>query len=365
MKILIIKFRNIGDVLLSTPLVENLKIHYTDAEIHFALNKGTEAMAAHHPDIAKLHIYDRETIRALPPLARIRQELAFARAIRRERYDMVINTTEGDRGAQLAWISGASVKIGYPPKKNRLLQKVFTHTLPPQGSRHTVEANLDALRVLGFSSVSKKVAMHYPDSAGKRVATLLADAGITPGEYIHFHPVSRWLFKCIDDGIAARLIDFCQRELDRRVVLTAAPVAAERKKLDAIKTRCTTEPLDLGGRLTLEETAALADKARLFIGVDTAVMHMAAALDTPVLAFFGPSGAFHWGPWDNACDESGYHARNGIQQMGRHRVIALNWECIPCGRDGCNGTKISDCLMQLPEPLIHTQLKAMIDDSNS
>ena len=363
MKILIIKFRNIGDVLLTTPLVANLKALYPDAEIHFALNKGTEAMVAHHPDIARLHLYDREKIRRLPPLRRIAKELAYARAIRRVKFDMVINTTEGDRGAQLAWISGAAVKIGYPPKKNRLLKNVFTHTLPPQGMRHTVETNLDPIRVLERPVTTKRVSMHYPDKAARSVEDFLVSRGLQPGAYIHFHPVSRWLFKCLDDKTAAAIIDFCQQTLP--VVVTAAPVEAERKKIASILAHCQSDPIDLSGRLSLEETAALSDRARFFVGVDTAVMHMAAALDTPVLAFFGPSGAFHWGPWDNDRDESGYTRRSGVQRMGRHRVLALDWECIPCGQDGCEGSKVSDCLVQMPWLLIQNHLKEMFDDTHS
>ena len=91
--------------------------------------------------------------------------------------------------------------------------------------------------------------------------------------------------------------------------------------------------------------AYLSSKAKLFIGVDTAIMHMAAAVDTPVIAFFGPSAAFNWGPWDNDMFESGYK-KNGIQKMGKHIVIQHNWDCIPCIKDGCGGSKISECLME-------------------
>ncbi|MEK7331830.1 MAG: putative lipopolysaccharide heptosyltransferase III, partial [Nitrospirota bacterium] len=63
-------------------------------------------------------------------------------------------------------------------------------------------------------------------------------------------------------------------------------------------------------------------------------------------AVFGPSGAFDWGPWDNKISNSGnpYPERNGIQTFGMHTVIQKNRECIPCGEDGCDGSKISRCL---------------------
>ena len=64
------------------------------------------------------------------------------------------------------------------------------------------------------------------------------------------------------------------------------------------------------------------------------------------MAFFGPSGADQWGPWDNLLMKSGYTKRNGFQLMGMHRVFSESRACQPCGKDGCNGSKISDCLME-------------------
>lgn len=85
-------------------------------------------------------------------------------------------------------------------------------------------------------------------------------------------------------------------------------------------------------------------------------MHIAAANNVPCIAFFGPSGAFHWGPWDNSCLKSGYTQKNGIQTMGKHKVIQKNLYCVPCGKDGCNGSKRSDCLINLDLNLIKNSI---------
>jgi len=349
-RILVMKFRNIGDVLLLTPLLANLKQHYPDARIDVAVNKGTEAMVEGHPAVDEVIVYDRNAIKTLPLLKRIKAELDFAFSLRRKKYDMVINTTKGDRGAQLAWISGAEVKIGYPPKKNRLLQNVFTHELPPQQFRHTIETNLDVLRVLELDILHKRVEIFWKEK----------DEVDTPQQFVHIHPVSRWMFKCIADGTMAKAIDFVQERIGLPVVLTAAPDKVEMEKIDSIMKLCHTEPINMAGKLTLKQTAALNKKAKLFIGVDTAIMHISAANDVPVLAFFGPSGADHWGPWDNALMTSGYLQRKGFQTMGKHRVIQESWECVPCGKDGCEGTKISDCLMHLDEGFIERNIEEMI-----
>jgi len=207
-----------------------------------------------------------------------------------------------------------------------------------------VETNLDPLKILGLSIQSKKVNIFW-ESKDEAVV----DKHLAPiqDQFIHIHPVSRWLFKCISDDRMAKLIDYFELDLGIRVVLTAAPLQKEIDKVRSILTLCQSNPINLSGKLSLQQTAALNKRARLFVGVDTAVMHLSAANDVPVFAFYGPSAADHWGPWDNGSEQSGYTRRNGIQSMGKHRVYAENRSCQPCGKDGCNGTKISDCLMNL------------------
>jgi heptosyltransferase-3 len=120
------------------------------------------------------------------------------------------------------------------------------------------------------------------------------------------------------------------------LVLTSAPDAKERELLAAVRRcargRATAPALDLSGQLSLKELAALTARARLFVGVDSAPMHIAAAMGTPTIGIFGPSGDREWGPWGEG-----------------HRVVAsLNHPCRPCGRAGCNDSKVSDCLTTLP-----------------
>jgi heptosyltransferase-3 len=84
--------------------------------------------------------------------------------------------------------------------------------------------------------------------------------------------------------------------------------------------------------LTLKQHAALTARAKLFIGVDSAPMHIAAAMQTPVVALFGPTGELEWGPW-----------------RVPHRIVASGEHpCRPCGNDGCGGGKVSECLTRLP-----------------
>ena len=356
------KFRNIGDVLLITPLISNLKQSYPDALIDVAVNQGTQDMVTLNPNINNVIVYDRDNIKKLSPLKRLVTEIKFAYNLRIKQYDMVINTTKGDRGAQLALASGADIKIGYDSTKNIFTKNVFTHLLPKQRFRHTIEMDLDSLRVLNLPIYDKKVEIYWSKDDEKKVLATLKEYNLEKQQFIHIHPVSRWIFKCIADDTMAKIIDFCENELNIKIILTASPDNTEKEKVNSILNLAYSNPINLAGKFSLKQTAYLNSLSKIFIGVDTAIMHISAANNIPVLAFFGPSGADHWGPWDNDLMESGYTTRRGYRTMGKHRVIQEAWECVPCGQDGCDGTKISDCLMKLDFEFIKANIRQMYND---
>ena len=351
MRILVIKFRNIGDVLLTTPLIKNLKLNFPDAQIDVLINKGTESVLKYNPAINKIYTYDRNKYKKLSLLKRLIKEYKFLNNFKG--YDIVINTTEGDRGALISKFSNAKIKIGYPVKKNVFLKNVFDIEIPGYGNRHIIEFGLNVIKLLNLKIFEKKVEIFWDKSDEGKVNSLI------PEKFVHVHPVSRWLFKCVKDEIMAKIIDFIKNK-GYEVVITASPDEKELKKVNSILSHCKTKPLNLSGKLSLNQVACLSSKAKAFVGVDTAVMHIAAAVNTPVVAFFGPSAAFNWGPWDNDLAKSGYVNKNGIQKMGKHIVIQHNWECIPCGKDGCRGSKISECLMKFDMNNIYNILEGKL-----
>jgi heptosyltransferase-3 len=200
-----------------------------------------------------------------------------------------------------------------------------------------VERNLDALRRIGiYPGTEERALTLVPGAAAEeRIAALLAGHGLQRDRFVQVHPSSRWRFKCWPAEKMAALVDRLHAA-GWLVVLTAAPEAAETRMIDDILGRLA-RPVaaNLCGQLSLKELAALSAQARLFVGVDSAPMHIAAAVGTPAVALFGPSGEALWAPW-------------GVPRSGRHRVVASEgYSCRPCGLDGCGGGKVSDCLVTL------------------
>ena len=329
---LVIKLRHHGDVLLASPVFSVLKNHAPHLEIDALVYQDTAEMLTLHPAIAEIHMVDRAWKRA-GVLSQAQSEWALLSQLRSKQYDLVIHLSEHPRGAWLKHLTGA--RYGVARKlDSRWWCSSFTHlfTWLPGNTRHTVEIHLDALRRIGLQPHfdERRLVLEPGPDATRDVAEILAARSLSSKGFIHLHPTSRWLFKCWAEDKMSLLMQALQSQ-GHALVVTSAPDARELAMLERILRPLTQPVVNLGGQLTLKQLAALTAQAKLFIGVDSAPMHIAAAMQTPVLALFGPSGEKEWGPW-----------------MVPHRVITSDHSCRPCGQDGCGGGKISECLTSLP-----------------
>jgi heptosyltransferase-3 len=333
-RVLVIKLRHHGDVLVSSPVFSVLKAHAPQAEIDALVYADTAEMLTFHPAISRVNTIDRKW-KQLGAQGQIRAELALYGHLKSRNYDLIIHLTEHWRGAWLCRLLGPRWSVGPAVEgRGKGWRKSFTHirSAPKNALRHMVESNLDALRRIGLqpSLAERKMTLVPGAAAEVNLSKYLAEFGLQGGDFIHIHPASRWLFKCWPVEKMAALIEQLQRQ-GQAVVLTAAPSPQETAMLSAIQARLSRPAFSLSGQLSLKELAALTQAAKLFIGVDSAPMHIAAAVGTPTVALFGPSGDQQWGPWGVPCR---------VVSSSQHR-------CRPCGLDGCGGGKVSDCLTTL------------------
>jgi heptosyltransferase-3 len=329
---LVIMLRHHGDVLLGSPVPAILKTQAPRAEIDALVYDDTAPMLEGHPALTRLHTVGRKW-KQEGLLSRLALERKLYGALRARHYDLIVHLTEQPRGAWLARTLGARYSVA-PAVADRgaFWEGSFTHlyALARNGRRHKVEANLDALRRIGLQpGMEERRLLFVPGEAAEAsVASLLAAEALPERGFIHIHPASRWSFKCWPAERNAELID--RLASTHRVVITAAPEPAEMSLIGEILSKTKSKPVNLAGKLSIKELGALTRRARLFIGVDSMPMHLAAAMGTPAVALFGPSGEQEWRPWRVA-----------------HRVVTTNHPCRPCGNDGCGGGKISECLTTL------------------
>ncbi len=327
------KLRHHGDVLLSSPVFSVLKKRFPHLEIDAYIYSETLPMLEGHLAISNFLLYDKEW-KKLPIWKRYLEELKLLRAIRKKRYDLVINLTEGDRGAIAAKISRAPFSIGFDPQGNGMKGKascythLVKHTLRP---RHAVEKQLDALRCLGIFPIpsERDLTFDIPEAAYEKVASLV------PEPYVAVHPVSRWMFKTLPIKTMIAVCEYLQ-ERGETIVLTASPDPLEmevNRQIQEVLPRA----VDLSGKISLKELGAVIDKSSFLFTVDSVPLHIASARKKTVAAVFGPTCDQNWGPYRNP----------------RSCVITRNLPCRPCYQPGCGGSGRSDCLHTLtPEEII-------------
>lgn len=378
--ILVIELRHIGDVLLSVPVFRALRENFPEAHITAMVNSGTEEALEANPLINEILVFNRN-IKKMHLLQKSLKEISFLKMIRSKSFDMTVDLTGGDRAAIISFVSGAAYRLahgfkgGFPGKKY-----LYTHLAAKKDKLHTVLQNLDTVSQFGIKTNNLSVNIFIPEDAKTfaKSATAIEKSNTDKSTAtVHVHPTSRWLFKCWKDEYMAEVIGWLVNQ-GVKVVVTSSPEEKEMEKAKRILSLCSSLVtrhssllLDLCGKTNIKQLAAISEIADLFFGVDSAPMHIAAAAGTPVVALFGPSGAFHWGPWDN--NESSkfkvqslkfknpYCQKNGMQKFGIHTVIQNDWECIPCGKDGCNGTKVSRCLEEIKTEEVISILKSKLN----
>ncbi|MCB1083689.1 MAG: putative lipopolysaccharide heptosyltransferase III [Simkania sp.] len=341
-RVLVAKLRHHGDVLLSSPVFSILSERFPHLEIDAYIYNETLPMLEGHPGISDFILYDKDW-KKLPFHKRYFQEMKLLNRIRKGRYDLVINLTEGDRGAIAAKVSRASYAVGFDPQgdgikgKKECYTHIIKHTPKP---RHTVEKQLDALRCLGLfpNPEERDLFFHIPKNVIEEVDKLV------PENFVLSHPVSRWMFKTLPIETMVTAVRYLQ-ERGEQVVLTASPDPIEMEMNRQIAMQ-TPGVIDLSGKISLKELGAIIAKSRLLVTVDSVPLHLASALKKPVIALFGPTCDQNWGPYRNPAA----------------RVITMPMSCRPCYQPGCGGSGKSDCLETLPASKIIEALHSFTEE---
>jgi heptosyltransferase III len=344
-RVLVIHLRQYGDVLLTSPMFSALKKHAPHVETDALVYSHTAEMLTFHPAIAQVHRLHRR--KELSFASRLGAELHLLRKLRARRYDLLINLGPHPSAIWLNWILRPRYHVA--PQKggpyDRLWGGNFTHVFRHTANRHQVEVNLDALRQLGVfpDEEVRRLVLVPGEEAAATARNRMAAEGISPGGFVIVHAPSNWAFKCLPPERTARLIEQLVKD-GERVVLTGAPAESDLALVRAIRKACGADTVDLSGQLSMKELAALIGQAKLVIAVDSAPVHISAAMQTPVVAIFGPSNEYQWGPWRTP-----------------HRVVGSNTHpCRPCNNAGCGGSGVSDCLFTLPIESIRAAARELL-----
>ncbi|MGE4241058.1 glycosyltransferase family 9 protein [Ramlibacter sp.] len=322
--VLVVVTRQIGDVLLTTPLIREVRSLWPEAAVDVLGFEGTLGMLEGNPDV-------RERI-ATPA------QLGFGgawRLLRRlwRRYDLVLVADPGDRAHLFGW-AASRVRAGVLPERsssNWWKRALLTHAVESGGDPSGVHIVAERLSLLApwtsASHVSNASLVAPEGSALPAPLQSRLHAG-----YIVMHTPSMWPYKQWPLSHFRELASLLTAD-GRQVVLTGGPGAHDRACVDAMKGCAPESMLVDAGSLDFRQLARLIRGAALYIGPDTSISHLAAACDVPVLAIFGPTNPQRWAPWPG----SGVAiARQASSQTLRNiTIVQADLPCVPCGKAGC------------------------------
>ncbi len=297
--ILVIKLRHYGDVLLTTPLLSTLQLNYPNAMIELIVYGDTQSILTGYPCVCKTYTVDR-TLKSQGGRAQYLGEKSLWKKLRGCHYDLIINLSDQWRTALYCRFLKPTYSIGfhYPKRNKRLWQACHSRLVEMEGhqQQHTVLNNLSILAPLGLPIRVTTVTQSYRQRDIDEAQRLIDHHKING--YVLLQPTARWAFKTWSVESFTEVVNHLTA-LGETVVLCAGRAADEISNVATIHANCA-KPLqvvNLAGCLDLSTLAVLIDRAKLFIGVDSAPMHMAAALQTPSVVLFGPSNLAQWAPW--------------------------------------------------------------------
>ncbi len=312
-RILLIKLRYIGDVVLSTPLLPILRKRFPEASLTFLVNPGTESVLFGNPYLEKIMVLPRKEWG---------NQLACYQTLRQAGFDGVVDLTDGDRSAFLSYWTGAGIRLGFN-REHRWRGKLYTQVLPSDyGSMHMVDYHAQALTALGISDPVGKPELYLRPDDHEQVDHLVASLQIGQAPLVLLHPLARYANKAWPLERFAALADWLA---DQGAVVALIGHESEMLIGEHIVNLTTSKPRNVMGQTQLRQLAAMMKRSALFIGNDGGPMHMAAAVECPVLGLFGPSDPHVWGP-----------------RGGKVSVIYKGLECEQCfhhrcsrGEEGC------------------------------
>jgi heptosyltransferase-3 len=343
---LFLKTKNIGDSIILTSSIAALPKTFKYVDV--ICLPESERIFKMNPRVRDVFVIPRH----LKGLQKLSSYYNIFKKLISNHYDFLAQFSVDWRGAFLARLLHVDLSVAREAsRRGSFWHQSFDVIAPFQDNRPVAQQDVDLLRVTHL--YKKKEAPPYqlevPHKNQLRIKQWLKAQNISKHKLIVIHASSRWKFKEIPIERWANIIDVLISK-NMHVVLSGSE--DDLKTNEAIRDLCKLKPL-LTNNFSLEDTAALYKIADLIVTIDSMSTHLASAMKTPVVSIFGPTNDLNWRPW-----------------KVKYKVVALSvaddptFSCRPCGMDGCEGTKISQCLVQMSPQMILKSIESTLKNKN-
>lgn len=339
-RILVVVTLRIGDVLLTTPLIRSLRRAWPQAHITALVFAGTEGILKNNPDVD-----DIITVIRRP---RFFDHLRLLSRLWRS-YDLAISTMTNDRATIYARIAGkyavGAVDAGTKHQWKRKLLSEYSET--EIINTHTVLNYLRLADLVGIQRCYEVVVGWHAENIATVRSAIPFDLELQPYVVLHAYPM--YAYKAWRNEAWIELAAWLELH-GMRIVLTGGNDSAEMANVKALQQLMPTGTVNVAGEMGFSEVAYLLSKASAYVGPDTVVTHLAAAVGTPTVALFGPSNPVKWGPLPKGYDKDEEPYRMvGTQHVCNVVLLQGKADCVPCMEEGCDRhiNSLSRCLQEL------------------
>jgi heptosyltransferase-3 len=338
-RILVVALRRLGDVLLATPLIRSIRRAWPQAALDVLVFADTAGILEGNPDV--------DRVIAMPPRPTVAQSLAIAMRLLKG-YDLAVSTQSGDRPTFFTLLAGRT-HAGPVWSGEWFKRRLLRRPVAAEAGVHRVEEMLRIVDALGIARVAEVVC-----PTGKR-----APEPPVAGTYAVIHAAPKFRYKQWTRAGWRALADALRA---RGLAVVASGGPADRPFLDALWDDAP-QVRRLDGRLRWPELSALLAHARLYVGPDTSVTHLAAATGCPTVALFGPTDPRLWGPWPAQGLPTPWEAAGTIQRRNNVWLVQNPLPCLPCQQEGCD--RRLDSRAQCLDELAPAQVLMAVDQALS
>jgi heptosyltransferase-2 len=335
-KILVIQTAYLGDVILTIPVVQNIKKLVPQAEIDFICIPQTETVLRNNPDIRRLIVYDKRTGGKIGKLFRIISQ------VREQKYDIIICPHRSFRSALITHFSGAKIRIGF--NKNSL-SNLLTSRVYYNKESHEIERNLDLIRAIPQINFDESKKILQPALFPSKEDTEYVKALLHPlHSAVSFAPCSKWFTKQLSENKSVEII-MEMIKIGYRVILIGGSEDAEHcGKLE--KHVSNGNLLNLCGKLTPLQSKVVIENSVCMISVDSAAAHVGASTDVPLVQIYGstvPAFGFYPLKSQSALIENNLLTCRPCTNHGRISCPLKHFKCM----EDIDAKKISDVVEKL------------------
>jgi ADP-heptose:LPS heptosyltransferase len=291
-RVLVIRRRYLGDIVLLGALLRNLRLHWPKA--HLAVLVETQ-----YAEVVRLNPDANATILLPKRASELKAWSQLFRALRSSRFTHVLDLDNTGKTAVLTRLTGAKMRVALLHELPTRLPRCYTHQVidPPElhENRSISEYYLQALQPLGLEVLSEETRLHLQTPDLLEARRLIEDLPFpASGPRLLVHPGSRSAFRLWPAERFAEIIDRAQTQLCAQVILIGGP--ADQNTVTEIQLRCKHPPRVIEKTLPVVQFAALASLCDLLLCHDSGPMHVAAAVGTPVMALLGSQNPVLFAP---------------------------------------------------------------------